>query len=62
MDHAHGYGEDPAIYIAGSSLSVRIYVVCQPVLMTYEDSAEERTTFAGSEKIELHGTHGNLIK
>lgn len=41
---------------------VRIYVVCQPVLMTYEDSAEERTTFAGSEKIELHSTYGNLIK
>ena len=41
---------------------VRIYVVCQPVLMTYEDSAEERSMFAGSEKIELHGTHGNLIK
>ena len=41
---------------------VRIYVVCQPVLMTYEDSAEERTMFAGSEKIELHGPDGALIK
>ena len=61
MDHAHGYGEDPAIYIAGSSLSVRIYVVCQLVLMTYEDSAEERAAIAGVGMIELRQSDQSIF-